>query len=31
VSIPTIRYKIVVLLSGLLPKRIVAAGALRGR
>ncbi|MHC5796751.1 SDR family NAD(P)-dependent oxidoreductase [Lacisediminihabitans sp. FW035] len=31
VSIPTLRYKIVVLLSGLLPKRIVAAGALRGR
>jgi short-subunit dehydrogenase len=31
VSIPTLRYKIVVRLSGLLPKRIVAAGALRGR
>ena len=31
VSIPTLRYKFVVLLSGLLPKRIVAAGALRGR
>jgi short-subunit dehydrogenase len=31
VSIPTLRYKIVVALAGLLPKRIVAAGALRGR
>ena len=31
VSIPTLRYKFVVLLSGLLPKRIVAVGALRGR
>lgn len=31
VSIPTLRYKVVVLLSGLLPSRIVAAGALRGR
>lgn len=31
VSIPTLRYKAVVLLSGLLPKRIVATGALRGR
>ncbi|CAN5539071.1 SDR family oxidoreductase [soil metagenome] len=31
VSIPTLRYKVVVLLSGLLPARIVAAGALRGR
>lgn len=30
-SIPTLRYKFVVLLSGLLPKRIVAVGALRGR
>jgi len=31
VSIPTLRYKFVVLLSGLLPNRIVAVGALRGR
>ena len=31
VSIPTLRYKFVVLLSGLLPMRIVAIGALRGR
>ena len=31
ISIPTLRYKFVVLLSGLLPKRIVAVGALRGR
>lgn len=31
VSIPTLRYKAVVALSTLLPKRIVAAGALRGR
>jgi short-subunit dehydrogenase len=31
VSIPTLRYKLVVALAGLLPKRIVAAGALRGR
>ncbi len=31
VSIPTLRYKIVVALAGLLPKRIVATGALRGR
>ena len=31
VSIPTLRYKIVVALAGLLPQRIVAAGALRGR
>lgn len=31
VSIPTLRYKLIVLLSGVLPKRIVAAGALRGR
>jgi hypothetical protein len=31
VSIPTVRYKLVVLLSSVLPKRIVAAGALRGR
>lgn len=31
ISIPTVRYKIVVALAGLLPKRIVAAGALRGR
>jgi short-subunit dehydrogenase len=31
VSVPTVRYKIVVLLSALLPKGIVAKGALRGR
>jgi len=31
VSIPTLRYKIVVALAGLLPQRIVATGALRGR
>jgi short-subunit dehydrogenase len=31
VSIPTLRYKLVVTLSGLLPKQIVAIGALRGR
>jgi short-subunit dehydrogenase len=31
VSIPTLRYKFVVLLSRLLPARIVAVGALRGR
>jgi short-subunit dehydrogenase len=31
VSVPTVRYKLVVWLSGWLPKRIVAAGALRGR
>ena len=31
VSIPTLRYKFVVLLCGLLPKRIVVAGALRSR
>lgn len=31
VSIPTLRYKIVVALAGLLPQRIVAIRALRGR
>jgi short-subunit dehydrogenase len=31
VSIPTLRYKAVVMLTRLLPTRIVAAGALRGR
>lgn len=31
VSVPTIRYKVIVGLIGFLPKRIVAAGALRGR
>lgn len=31
VSVPTLRYKLVVLLSGMLPQRIVAAGVLRGR
>ncbi|HAM25736.1 MAG TPA: short-chain dehydrogenase [Microbacteriaceae bacterium] len=31
VSIPTLRYKFVVLLSRLLPDRLVAKGALRGR
>jgi short-subunit dehydrogenase len=30
-SIPTARYKLVVLLTRVLPKRLVAAGALRGR
>lgn len=31
ISVPTVRYKIVVGLTRLLPKRLVAAGALRGR
>lgn len=31
VTIPTLRYKVVVALSHLLPSRLVAAGALRGR
>lgn len=31
VVIPSVRYKVIVWLTGLLPKRLVAAGALRGR
>jgi short-subunit dehydrogenase len=31
VSIPTLRYRVIVALAALLPARIVAAGALRGR
>lgn len=31
VSVPTLRYKVVVLLSGLLPQRVIAAGVFRGR
>ncbi|MET4783087.1 SDR family NAD(P)-dependent oxidoreductase [Glaciihabitans sp. UYNi722] len=31
ISVPTVRYKVIVWFSGWLPKRIVAAGALRGR
>ncbi len=31
VSVPTVRYKIIVWLSGWAPKRLIAGGALRGR